>query len=149
MTKKSNAADDTMKRMKWVILVGILFGIVTLDGCITDSGNAVDTDKYIPSFVIAANECQETFLEREEDIGIIEYQIHQDPRDFCTLDKKIVKVADNEDPVVKRMLEGKRLSCAYQKGQFNERWVTTLIYDIENCEGELKESIGQLMVFSS
>ncbi len=165
MVNKNNKgvfqASDAMKKINWVVL----FGIVIISGCITTVQESGDVNNDIigvvgedgpkqcstvECFVVAANECEETFLDLDEDIGAVAYYSIYDPYlDICTLDKKIVKVADNENPVVKKMLEGKNLVCTYQKGEFNERWVTSLIYDIENCQGELKESIGQLMVFSS
>jgi len=142
-----------MKRINWIIL----FGIVLLNGCIyadkeimgVVGGEGLKQCSTVECFVEAANECEETILELSEDIGAVEYYTQLDSSGFCILNKKIIKVSDNEDPVVKRMLEGKNLLCAYQKGKFNERWVSSLIYDIENCEGELKESIGQLIVLSS
>ena len=148
-----------MKRINWIIL----FGIVLISGCIITDRESGDADKdmdgvvgggglkqctTVECFVGAANECEETILELGEDIGVVEYYTQLDSSGFCILNKKIIKVSDNEDPVVKRMLEGKNLICAYKKGGFNERWVSSLIYDIENCEGELKESIGQLIVLS-
>ncbi len=136
-----------MNKTSWIILLGI----VMLGGCIAPVGDAgLKECSTVECIVETANECEEKVLELEEDIGTVEYSIQYDPNnDFCTLNKKVAKVSDAENPVIKQMFEGKSLTCTYQPGEFNERWVTSLIYDIENCEGDLKESIGQLMVFSS
>ncbi len=70
------------------LIWGILIVIVLVSGCITTVQEPVNADKDITGvvgadgikqcstiecFVVAANECEETSLELEEDIGTIEY----------------------------------------------------------------------------
>ena len=47
------------------------------------------------------------------------------------------------------MVEGKSMVCGYTKGNFDSRWVTTLIGGIEYCHGDLRDGLAQLIVFTS
>lgn len=38
------------------------------------------------------------------------------------------------------------MECVYSPGQFNGQWTTSLIDGIEDCQGELKDAIGQLLL---
>ncbi|MBS3068469.1 hypothetical protein J4450_07210 [Candidatus Micrarchaeota archaeon] len=49
---------------------------------------------------------------------------------------------------MKTLLEGKSMTCKYENGKFDQRLVTSLIYGTEYCDGELKDALGQLIVFA-
>ena len=70
------------------------------------------------------------------------YTIDED----CDFVKTVVSVNDN--PEMKTLLEGKSLQCSYYYDDFKEAWVYSLVEDVEDCEGELKEIIGQLLMFT-
>jgi hypothetical protein len=89
-------------------------------------------------FVSKAKECGTAQLEVTEDIGIIKYET-----DGCTFKKTIVTLDDTEE--MKALLEGKSLTCSYE--EFNQEWMDSLVEDIEDCDGELKEIIGKLVLF--
>ena len=94
-------------------------------------------------FVKAANDCRKAKLEIVDDADMFwRYRSSA----FCGgLEKTLVFLNDKETAPMKELLEGKSLSCDYTKGKFDQRWVTSLIFGLENCRGELKENLGQLL----
>ena len=97
-------------------------------------------------FVKAANDCRKAKLDIVDDADMFwRYRAAA----FCGgLEKTLVFLNDKETAPMKELLEGKSLSCDYTKGKFDERWVTSLIFGLENCRGELKENLGQLLFLS-
>ena len=80
----------------------------------------------------------------EEDVGVIKYLSSKD----CVFTKTIVSVNDGEASDVKKILSGKSLTCEYKNGAFDQRWVNSLIFGTEHCEGKLKDVLGQLILFA-
>ena len=64
------------------------------------------------------------------------------------MDETLVSANADETSDMKKLLEGKSMMCNYEKGKFDARLVTTLIYGMEYCEGDLKDILGQLIVFA-
>lgn len=97
-------------------------------------------------FIKAADNCRKAKLEIVDDAGIFwRYRATA----FCGgLEKTLVLLNDKETANMKKLLEGKSLSCDYTKGKFDQRWLTSLIFGLENCQGELKETLGQLLFLS-
>ncbi|MBN1544236.1 hypothetical protein JW898_02110 [Candidatus Woesearchaeota archaeon] len=93
-------------------------------------------------FMEAANECQNATFTAQETIGTVKYS-----SEGCVFTKTLVKSSKDELPEVKALLEGKSLTCRYELGEFDRRWVTTLIYGINYCEGGLKEALGEMLLF--
>lgn len=117
---------------KKIILLVLL---VLLSGCAHSTDECDSKD----SFVSKAKECKSAQLEVTEDFGVVRYESSPD----CTFTKTIISLADT--PEMKALLEGKSLSCSYD--EFNEDWMNSLVEGIEDCDGELKEIIGKLMLF--
>ncbi len=76
-----------------------------------------------------------------EDAGVFKYSSAD-----CVFTKTLISA--DETPEMKSLLEGKSLTCRYEKGKFDQRWVTSLIFGIEYCEGELKDILVDLIAFS-
>jgi hypothetical protein len=95
-------------------------------------------------FITAANDCQSMNLTVSEDFGVMEYSSSTG----CVFTKTLVSLNENETQEMKNLLKGKSMTCAYEKGKFDSRLVTSLIYGMENCQGELKDDLGRLIVFS-
>jgi len=93
-------------------------------------------------FIIQANQCNATTYQETIDVGTISYSVNSS----CVLTKEIVKLSDKEDPLIKRMIERKTMECFYSKGKFNGQWTTSMIEGLQNCRGELKEAIGQMLI---
>jgi hypothetical protein len=94
-------------------------------------------------FMAAANECQDVKFTSQEMIGTVKYSSKD-----CVFTKTLAKSGENELPEVKALLEGKSLTCEYKIGEFDKRWVTTLIYGINYCEGGLKETLGKMLLLA-
>ncbi|MEK7131358.1 MAG: hypothetical protein AAB797_01300 [Patescibacteria group bacterium] len=94
-------------------------------------------------FVEAANNCRNAKLEVVDDADMLwRYRAAA----FCGgFEKILVVLNDKETARMKELLEGKSLSCDYIKGNFDKRWLITSIFGLENCQGELKEILGQLL----
>jgi hypothetical protein len=94
-------------------------------------------------FIAAANDCNETSLAFQEDYGLVNYSAEN-----CTFTKTIVRLNDNETQDMKNLLEGSSLTCTYGRGQFDENWTSSLIIDIDNCTGDLRDKLADLSVFA-
>ena len=94
-------------------------------------------------FISAANNCQDLNLTISEDIGVMKYTTSH-----CIFTKTILSLNDNETQEMKNLLQGKNMTCIYKKGTFDQRLVKTLIGGMEYCNGELKDDLGKLIVFS-
>lgn len=97
-------------------------------------------------FVKAANDCRKAKLDIVDDSGMFwRYRTSA----FCGgFEKTLVSLNKNETANMKELLEGKSLSCDYTRENFDKRWVTNLIFGLENCKGELKEMLGRLLFIS-
>ena len=146
-----------VKNQNRMLAFGLLF-LMFMAGCTSPSQPApkTQTENLTPltpptaicsdkeCFISAANECQDTSITLTEDMGILKYSSSKD----CVFTKTLVSLNENETQEMKNILQGKSLTCKYEKGKFDQRLVTSLIYGMEYCEGELKDTLGQLIVFS-
>ena len=95
-------------------------------------------------FIAAANDCKDLSLTLTEDVGVLNYTSSTG----CVFTKALVSLNADETQEMKNLLQGKSMTCKYEKGKFDARLVTTLIYGMEYCEGDLKDILGQLIVFA-
>lgn len=94
-------------------------------------------------FVAAANNCSNISIQATEPFGTVKYS-----SSGCVFTKTIVSLNQNESADLRAALTGKSLTCIYEKGKFDSGWLSSLVSGIENCEGDLKEIISQLVLFS-
>jgi len=92
-------------------------------------------------FASAADSCRTVNMARDEDFGTINYAEKD-----CIFTKTIVTA--NDSPEMKKLLEGKSLSCAYEEGNFDSRLLTSMIEGVDNCNGDLKVIMGELLIFA-
>lgn len=95
-------------------------------------------------FISAANDCQDLSITSVEDIGTFQYSSAKN----CTFAKTLVSLNSAETAEMKTLLEGKSFACKYKKGAFDSRLVNTLLFGSENCTGELKEILAELVAFT-
>ena len=93
-------------------------------------------------FIAAANDCNDITLTLTEDAGTFTYATNG-----CVFTKTLVSTNVNETQEMKTLLQGKSLTCKYEQGKFDRRWVTSLVFGTEYCEGKLKDILGQLIAF--
>ncbi len=94
-------------------------------------------------FIAAANNCGNASILYTDSVGTFNYTTSN-----CVFIKTLVSLDANETQDMKDALEGKNLTCIYDQGQFDQRWVSSLLYGTENCTGDLKEALGELIVFT-
>ena len=92
-------------------------------------------------FIASAQECNADEMTLTEDAGTFTYSAKD-----CIFTKTLVSTSGT--PEIKNALEGKSLTCAYQKGSFDTRWINSLVYGVELCQGELKDAIVGLLLFA-
>lgn len=141
--------EEKKKAFKRVILatspfvaLGILLLIFTYF-----SGGFATHCADINCFIVNANQCKPTIYEETSELGKISYSISSvdNNKSACLLTKEITELSPNEDPVLKKILEKKKMECIFPSGKFNGQWTSSLIEGLKDCHGELKDAIGQLL----
>ncbi|MDO8558678.1 MAG: hypothetical protein Q7S09_05900 [bacterium] len=130
------------------ILIRIVIGWFAL-GAAVSIGSSIYT-AYVPKscetaecFIEAANRCR--WVEYDHlDKGFTFWR-YSAPAGCGRFEKTAAIIGSGEPAWMKEFLEDKSLSCTYTRGEFNEQWVTSLVFGLEDCQGELKEAIGQLL----
>jgi len=95
-------------------------------------------------FVAAANSCKSSTLEQTQEVGTFFYTSSRD----CYFTKTFLEVNESETQEMKNLLEGTSTICPYEPGSFNSAWVTSLLQDQEQCEGDLKATLQLLEIFT-
>ena len=121
-----------------VILIGIaaIAFIVYLISSLAGSQKCTTTE----CFTLKAENCEKAGLERVEDGSTFNYKTNN-----CVLTKTAAKISDLETSQVKSLLEGKSLTCTYQKNNFNMNWLNTLTLSLDKCQGPLKDGLMNLL----
>ncbi|MBI4148270.1 hypothetical protein HY490_03180 [Candidatus Woesearchaeota archaeon] len=94
-------------------------------------------------FVEAARNCEDSEVTLRQSGGTFKYSSTQ-----CILTKTLVSLDPSEKQEIKLVLEGKSLACTYQKGNFDPRWVNSLVFGLERCEGKLKDALAWLLMLA-
>ncbi|MFQ5621214.1 MAG: hypothetical protein ACE5FT_05185 [Candidatus Nanoarchaeia archaeon] len=116
---------------KYVVIIFLLF----LVGC--DMETCADK----ACFIEKAQACNTVTLEGQEEYALVKYEAKD-----CVFTKTIVKMDDSEEEQLRSLIEGTSLSCNYTKENFETRWMYSLYAEFERCEGELKDTLEQLIV---
>lgn len=95
----------------------------------------------IECFVEKANDCGYVTLELDQNRGLYYFGAEN-----CVF-TKIILALDGESEEMMELLQQKRLDCPYEKGGFNEEWITSDINGLEDCSGELKDVLMELLAF--
>ncbi|MFC1685494.1 hypothetical protein ACFLZZ_00550 [Nanoarchaeota archaeon] len=139
---QTNVAQPTEKsfNFKWLFVLGgvIILGVVFF--FLFFQAKDCDTAEC---FITAANNCNKSEFTSKDNGNVIFYS-----SEGCSVTKTVVKISEDEDQDMKDFLEGKSLTCDYEKGEFDEDVVNDLVFGIEDCTGELKKNIGQLLLFT-
>lgn len=123
------------------IFVSAVLALLVLAGCSSSQKSGCTTKDC---FISAANQCSDSTLTLAEDAGTFTYS----SSGGCVFTKTLVTPNANETQEMKNLLTGKSLTCKYEKGKFDQRWVNSLILGLENCQGDLKDTLGELMAFA-
>jgi len=126
--------------------LALLFLLVLIAGCSPGQSQVTPEPTCMTKecFIASANDCKAVQMTFSEEAGNFTYAVSSD----CLFTKTLTTPNPQETQDMKNLLKGKSLSCTYEKGNFDERWANYLIFGTEYCEGELKEILGQLILFS-
>jgi len=94
-------------------------------------------------FVDLANKCDAVKWQTTDKAGL-EWSYYSSP--YCRFEKKLLTITGKESEGMKKVLAGQSLSCDYKQTKFDSLWINSLIFDLEPCNGELKESIAKLLL---
>ncbi|MFA6132344.1 MAG: hypothetical protein WC702_04800 [Patescibacteria group bacterium] len=97
----------------------------------------------VECFLAKANVCTAVKWQTTDSAGM-KWLFYSSP--YCRFDKKLVAITGNESSGMKKVLEGQGLTCDYEQNQFDSQWVNSLIFNLEPCHGDLKESIARLLL---
>lgn len=123
-----------------------------------ESGNPDDQEcKTADCFIVAANACNNMEVTINQSAGIFRYAITQpnsnqdsnpgsNPITACILNKTLLTLNAPKD--IKKALEGKSMTCIYQKGAFDSRWVNNIMLGMEYCKGDLKNGLSWLLMLA-
>ncbi len=95
-------------------------------------------------FITAANNCEDESLTLSDEVGTFGYS----STTSCIFTKTLLGLNESETWEMKNSLEGKSMTCKYEKGKFDSRLVTSIIFGMEYCEGSLKDALGKLLAFT-
>jgi len=127
------------------------YGLISL-GIITVIGLIVLGVIYIPSlipqkcitdqcFISAANQCKS--VEMDKNLGGSVYSLSERN---CIFTKTVKTVNETETPEITALLKDASMTCSYDRNGFNDNLVTTLSLGIDNCSGDLKDALEQLLL---
>jgi len=141
-----NAAPARWHIRKVTLFTGIIL-LLAVIGFYTFNYFVPKNCNYADCLVFAANDGKAANFQSTDKAGIEwSYQIKRDFFGNHTFVKTALRVDDTEPQFIKELLQGKSLTCTYEVGAFDKRLVTSLFYGIgDNCSGELKENLGQLL----
>ncbi len=121
-----------------IIILGVTFIFINNNGvknCGLDSG----------CFIEQANLCEPAELEMYYvDDTVVTFKSNKQ----CILEKEITNFNENEPELVVDLLSEKKMTCPYEKNNFNSFVVYDLVNGIDECEGDLKEAILELLVYA-
>ena len=115
------------------IFVGIVFGFHLNAQKCDDAG----------CFIAAADNCDAVYWETTDGYNM-RWSFYASG---CKLEKKLLSVDPSESAKMKAVLTGQSLTCVYAKNDFNLDWTSSMTAGLEGCQGDLKETIGQLFLF--
>jgi nitrous oxide reductase accessory protein NosL len=93
-------------------------------------------------FIPLANDCKEASLTLQQAAGTFSYTVKD-----CVLTKTLVSLKPDEAQDMKDALQGKSMTCKYEQGKFDTRWTDSLLGGMELCQGELRDVLGNLLMF--
>jgi hypothetical protein len=124
--------------------IGLILAIIVMAAVIRLAfKGAVCADRGC--FISRAEQCTSVTYVEESDVGKIRYSVIGS-NSTCIFAKEILELSSKEDASVKKALENTKMECVYTEGNFDGRWLTSMVAGLEGCDGELKEKIGSLLL---
>src|SRR3989338_87704 len=148
--RNSKKPSRNYKILKIVlIIIGSLIVLFVVIGFIVSLVEQLPTTcETKECFIGEANDCTSVVLEITEEAGTIRYVSEPSNYFQCSIEKTLVALHESESQAMKDLLEGKSVTCDYWRGDFDEQLVYSLVDGLEVCSGDLKEAIGNLIIFA-
>lgn len=89
-------------------------------------------------FVQQANSCGTATWQSTQSDTLIEHYVEN-----CLYRRRVLRVSADEPETVRTLFEGKSLECPYE--EFHPIWLSSLSLDLENCSGELKTAVDEIL----
>jgi len=141
---KIEPTEKKKNKIKFFVGLGFAVAAIIFFTIVTVFHLGAKTCDNVECFIAKANNCMAVKWRTVDSVGM-EWSFYASS--FCRFEKKLLTITGNESEGMKNVLEGQGLSCDYKKNLFDSMWVNSLIFNLEPCQGELKESIAKLLLF--
>ena len=126
-----------------VAVVGIV-GLLLIAGMIMGNlkgpvGQAAECSTE-SCFIKAANRCWPAVYQTK--IGTVELRFATDD---CELKKEVVAVDAAEPESIQKLFKATEMTCKYEKGKFDKKYIEQISYDILTCEGSLVDAVKKIL----
>ena len=125
---------------KKIMAIAIISAIILLLIIIAAWPKTTNCDYDNDCFIEKADNCKSAVVRSTIGDGTIVKYTTKD----CTLTKEIERFSATEPQQVKDFFKNKKMTCKYEKQDFNGAMLYGLSIGIEDCEGQLKDAIEEL-----
>ena len=129
-----------------VAVVGLL-GLVLIIGMLLNAleapspvGSAIECTTS-SCFIKAANKCMPAIYETQIETVTLWLETTED----CKLKKKVVKVDSKEPESIQNLFNKAEMTCPYEKGEFDEKYIEQISYDMLTCQGTLVDAVKKIL----
>jgi len=143
-TKKNKKLKGQNLAVAGIILaaIGMILAYMFFTQVISPTTDAIGGCQDVDCFIEKANNCEYVTMEYFTNNEGYYYQANE-----CEFLKTIIFLDPNESEEIKALLDGKTMTCKYAQGEFNPEWVNSNVNGLEDCVGDLKDTLVQLSVF--
>lgn len=137
------ARQDFFSKNKAMIygLVFVVLVIITIISVLLFWTNECSTRQCL---INAADECKAASFIQTEGTATIRYSVN----DECTLVKQVIGLDDTEPQEVRDLFNNQKMTCPYQRGNFDITLIDSFSRNIEQCDGTLKDILLQIRSLS-
>ncbi|MBT3408736.1 hypothetical protein HN415_08730 [Candidatus Woesearchaeota archaeon] len=108
--------------------------------------NSVENCSDLDCFLEKANKCEKSSYIYDNNEIIFEVSSNKFGDNTCQLTKKVIGLPSLEPSIIKEAILNKELKCIYNMDEFNQKWINTLLGGLNDCEGELKNSLYEIAI---
>ncbi len=118
-----------------VIIVGVMFDVLKTP----EPVQGVCQTKSC--FIKKANLCEPVIYNTK--IKTVELRLRTTGN--CELIKEVTNVDKDEPENIKSLFKGAKMTCPYTKGQFEDKYIEQISYDMLTCKGRLADAIKTIL----
>ncbi len=111
-----------------VVSVGLIFYLTRTVECETEE-----------CFFLEANACNKAVYTATTGYALFGFETKE-----CSLTKTVLSLSSEEPDSIRDMFVNRSLTCTYREGGLDPRLLNTLLGGLENCKGELKDSLYEI-----